>query len=98
MPRAEQRDWIMVRIRRTTHQRLTELAEMWKRERERRNDLPAPDDRDRIGLDRVISELIDRDDSHRRRGRKKVSARKRTLGPATPGGGPTVGNAPPSGP
>lgn len=78
MPRAEQRDWIMVRIRRDTHRRLQEIAAIWKQQAEVRNDLPAADDRDRIGLDRVIAELIRRDDSHRARAKRKVSSRSRT--------------------
>jgi hypothetical protein len=70
--KARQRDWVMIRLRRETHLELRKLEAIWSAAYARGVKVPEPDEEGRIGLDRVISELLARDAAHRRRSNKKV--------------------------
>jgi hypothetical protein len=70
--KARQRDWVMVRLRRETHRELRKLEAIWSAAYSRGVKVPEPDEEGKIGLDRVITELLARDAAHRRRSNRKV--------------------------
>lgn len=75
-----QRDSTLVRIGRDTKFKLEQLAAKWAQlYAEGRMDVPAPNDKDVISIDRVIAELLRRDDEHRRRSKRSIAS------PPTPG-------------
>lgn len=66
----------LVRIGRDTKFKLEQLAALWiKLYASGRMDVPHPNDKDVISIDRVIRELLKRDEEHRGRSRKNSPAR-----------------------
>jgi hypothetical protein len=75
MAKSRQEKWIMVRLRRSTHRKLLDLERLWVEAYARGEQVPAPDDRDGIGIDRMVAELLKRDNAHRARARFGRSAK-----------------------
>jgi hypothetical protein len=67
MAKSRQEKWIMCRLRRSTHRLLLDLERVWLEAYIRGAGGLAPDERDGIGIDRLVAELIRRDADHRRR-------------------------------
>jgi hypothetical protein len=79
MAKSRQEKWIMCRLRRKTHRLLLEIERRWIDAHVKGLGGLPPDDRDGIGLDRIVQELIRRDEEHRQRSngrpvRKKAKA------------------------
>lgn len=65
--------WRMVRLQVKTVERLEQLAAVWLAKWGTGRDIPAPGEQQAYSLDAIVSVLLDRDEAHRFRGRRKVS-------------------------
>jgi len=81
---ARQEKWVMVRIHRTTHAALRQVGELWTRLYAAGGIAPATDEQGGLSLDRIVAELLRRDQDHRTRARLQAAKRRR----ATPAGRP----------
>jgi len=78
-----QQDSTLIRISRELKADLEELGRLWRSEWYKgRMNVPPPNDRDSIPMERIIRELLDRDVAHRERARKNS---KRETAPESPG-------------
>jgi hypothetical protein len=64
------KDWQMVRLQRSTVERLRQLHQLWMAARDRGAAVPDPTDRWEYSLDHIVRELLARDEAHRQRGRR----------------------------
>ncbi len=77
-----QDDSTLVRISKDTKRQLEELGLLWRTLWYKgRMDVPPPNYRDQISIDRIIQELLIRDKAHRMRARKNSRSESADAGP-----------------
>lgn len=89
--------YVMVRLRRDTHARLQQLADLYLRQhQDGRAVYPVSDQHDLIPFDEVVRELLRRDDAHREASRRQAARRRAARGqpPVSILSGPCIQGSP----
>lgn len=67
---ARQEKWQMCRLKRTTVANLRALAARWSKLADSDSRYPTPEYQEQLSLEEIVSELLRRDQEHRRRARR----------------------------